>query len=56
VRVLGLFFDLSPPLLSVPGVSLTVFVVLVAAASAVAICGALVAVTRMSAASALREP
>jgi putative ABC transport system permease protein len=56
VRVLGLFFDLPPPLLSVPGVSLTIFVALVAAASAVAICGALVAVTRVSAASALREP
>jgi putative ABC transport system permease protein len=56
VRVLGLFFTLPPPLLSVPGGTLGAFVLLMAAASAVALGGALATVTRLSASSALREP
>jgi hypothetical protein len=56
VRVLGLFFTLPPPLLSVPAGTLGAFVVLMAVASAVALGGALAAVTRLSASAALREP
>jgi putative ABC transport system permease protein len=55
VRVLGLFFTLPPPLLSVPGGSLGAFVLLMVGASAVALAGALAAVRRLSAAAALRE-
>jgi putative ABC transport system permease protein len=56
VRVLGLFFTLPPPLLSVPAGALAGLVVLMIAASAVALGIALVAVTRVPAASVLREP
>ncbi len=56
VRVLGLFFSLSPPLLSVPIGSLTAFVLLIAATSAVALAAALRGVTRIGTPSALREP
>jgi putative ABC transport system permease protein len=56
VRVLGLFFTLPPPLLIVPGGTLGAFVLVMAAASAVALGGALAAVRRLSASTALREP
>ena len=56
VRVLGLFFNLSPPLLSVPLGTLALFVVLLAACSLVAIWVALVGVTRVRPATLLREP
>ncbi len=56
VRVLGLFFTLPPPLLSVPVSALAGLAVLMIAASAVALGIALVAVTRVPVASVLREP
>jgi hypothetical protein len=56
VRVLGLFFSLSPPLLSVPIGSLVGFILIVVAASTVALAGAFRGVTRTSAQSALRAP
>jgi putative ABC transport system permease protein len=56
VRVLGLFFTLPPPIVSVPAVSLLGFVVLMLAASAAAVSASLVAVRRVAAPSALREP
>jgi putative ABC transport system permease protein len=56
VRVLGLFFTLPPPIVSVPAVSLVGFVVLMVIASAVALAVALLAVTRIAASAALREP
>ncbi len=56
VRVLGLFFKLEPPLLTLPGTQLAALAVFMAAASAVALGLALAAVTRVSAASVLREP
>jgi putative ABC transport system permease protein len=56
VRVLGLFFTLPPPLLSVPGWPLAAFVLLVAGVSALALGGALVAVSRVRTAAVLREP
>jgi putative ABC transport system permease protein len=55
VRVLGLFFDLPPPLLALPAGGLAAFVLVVVLASAVALVGALVAVDRASTAGALRE-
>ncbi|HEV7805934.1 MAG TPA: FtsX-like permease family protein [Solirubrobacteraceae bacterium] len=55
VRLLGLFFTLPPPLLSVPIATTVGFVVLMAAASAVALAAALAAANKVSAAS-LREP
>jgi putative ABC transport system permease protein len=55
VRVLGLFFTLSPPLLTVPVPELTVLVVFMVVASTVALGGALVAVNRVRAATVLRE-
>jgi putative ABC transport system permease protein len=56
VRVLTLFFQLPPPLLSVPIGPIAAFVVLVAAFSALALSGALAAVARIRVASVLREP
>jgi putative ABC transport system permease protein len=56
VRVLGLFFTLPPPLLELPGWTLAGFAALMAAASALALAGALAAVTRVGAATTLREP
>jgi putative ABC transport system permease protein len=56
VRVLGLFFTLPPPLLSVPVGKLAVFVVAMTAASGIALAGALLAVNRAGPASVLREP
>ncbi|CAN5755343.1 hypothetical protein BH18ACT15_BH18ACT15_02760 [soil metagenome] len=56
VRVLGLFFTLPPPLLTIPTGSLIAFVLLMLAASALALGGSLVAVTRVTAAAVLREP
>jgi putative ABC transport system permease protein len=56
VRVLGLFFTLPPPLLSIPVGALAGLVVLMTAMSAVALTIALAAVTRVAAASVLREP
>ncbi|MDQ6915364.1 MAG: FtsX-like permease family protein, partial [Actinomycetota bacterium] len=56
VRVLGLFFTLPPPLLTIPAGRLLAFVALMVAASAVALGGALVAVNRVGAATVLREP
>jgi len=55
VRVLGLFFTLPPPLLSVPVGAVAGLVALMVAASAVALGAALVAVDRVSAAAVLRE-
>ena len=55
VRVLGLFFTLAPPLLTVPVGSLIALVLFMAAISAVALGGALVAVNRVRAATVLRE-
>jgi putative ABC transport system permease protein len=56
VRILGLFFTLPPPLLTVPAGTIAGFVLLMAATSAVALGGALVAVSRVEAAEVLREP
>jgi putative ABC transport system permease protein len=56
VRLLGLFFTLPPPLLEIPAAPLAGFVVLMAGASALALGGALAAVTRVTAATSLREP
>ena len=55
VRILGLFFTLSPPLLSVPGISLGELIAFMIAASAIALGAALVAVNRVRAATVLRE-
>jgi len=56
VRVLGLFFSLQPPLLTVPVGTLLAFILLMVATSAAALSAALVAVTRVRAANVLREP
>ena len=56
VRILGLFFTLPPPLLTVPLGSLALFVALMVATSALALAGALVAVTRVGTTTALRAP
>jgi putative ABC transport system permease protein len=56
VRVLGLFFTLPPPVLSLPFGSLAAFVVLMVITSAIGLGYALTAVTRLRAASVLREP
>jgi putative ABC transport system permease protein len=56
VRVLGLFFTLPPPLLSIPAGPLLGLVGFMIATSAVALGAALLAVTRIPAASMLREP
>jgi putative ABC transport system permease protein len=55
VRVLGLFFKLSPPLLTVPVPELTALVVFMVVASTLALGGALVAVNRVRVASVLRD-
>jgi putative ABC transport system permease protein len=55
VRVLGLFFTLSPPLLTVPIAELVALVVFMVVASTIALGGALVAVNRVRAAAVLRE-
>ena len=56
VRVLGLFFTLEPPLLTLPAAGLAALALFMAAASAVALGLALAAVTHVRAASVLREP
>jgi putative ABC transport system permease protein len=56
VRVLGLFFTLPPPLLEIPVGSLAVLVSAVIGASALSLTVALGAVTRVRAATVLREP
>jgi putative ABC transport system permease protein len=56
VRVLGLFFTLPPPVVSIPAVTLAGFVVLMVLASAVALGTSLLAVRRVGATSTLREP
>jgi putative ABC transport system permease protein len=55
VRVLGLFFTLSPPLLTVPVPELVGLVLFMVATSALALGGALAAVNRVRAATILRE-
>jgi putative ABC transport system permease protein len=56
VRVLGLLFTLPPPLLTIPVGTLLVFIVVMFASAAVALAAALGAVTRVAAATVLREP
>jgi putative ABC transport system permease protein len=56
VRILGLFFSLPPPFLTVPVPALLAFVVVFAGASVVAIGAALRAVGRVNPAATLREP
>ncbi len=56
VRVLSLFLSLQPPLVTVSAGTLVAFVLLKAATWAVALSVALVAVTRVRAVNALREP
>jgi putative ABC transport system permease protein len=56
VRILGLFFTLPPPLVTVPVPTLIAFAAVFAAASAVAIGAALAAVAHVSPATTLREP
>ena len=56
VRILGLFFTLPPPLLTVPVPTLAVFAVAFAAAAAIAVAAALGAIRRVSPAATLREP
>ena len=55
VRVLGLFFTLAPPLLTVPVAALAALAVFMVGTSAIALGAALVAVTRVRAATVLRE-
>ncbi len=55
VRVLGLFFALPPPLLTLPAGGIAALVASVVVASAVALGAALFAVNRVRAASVLRE-
>jgi putative ABC transport system permease protein len=56
VRVLKLFFTLPPPVVTLPGGPLLAFVLVMVAASALALGWALAAVTRVEAAEVLREP
>ena len=56
VRVLGLFFTLQPPLLTVPLTALAAFVALMVGTSALALIGALIAVNRTGSTGALRAP
>jgi putative ABC transport system permease protein len=56
VRILGLFFTLTPPLLSVPVPALAGFLAFVVAASAVALGWTLLAARRVRAGDVLREP
>jgi putative ABC transport system permease protein len=55
-RVLGLFFTLPPPLLTIPALPLAALALLVVGASALALGGALVAIDRRGTAAVLREP
>jgi putative ABC transport system permease protein len=55
-QVLGLFFVLPPPLLTVPAVPLLALALLVVGASALAVGAALVAVDRRAVPTVLREP
>ena len=56
VRVLGLFFKLEPPLLTLPAAALAALAVFMAGISAAALWLALTKITRLSPASVLREP
>jgi putative ABC transport system permease protein len=56
VRLLGLFFQLPPPLVTIPVGKLLLLVGVMVAASAVALAVALTAVSRVAAANVLREP
>lgn len=56
VRVLGLFFALPPPLVSVPVRTLVLLALSVAGASALALAGALRCIARLGAVTMLREP
>jgi putative ABC transport system permease protein len=56
VRILGLFFTLPPPLLTIPAGRLLAFALVMVGASAVALTAALAAVSRVTAATVLREP
>ena len=56
VRVLGLFFKLEPPLLTLPFTALAALAALMVILSAAALGSTLAYVTRLSAASILREP
>jgi putative ABC transport system permease protein len=56
VRILGLFFTLPPPTLTIPAGPLAALVLVLVAASAVGLGAALAAIGRTSAASTLREP
>ena len=56
VRVLGLFFVLEPPLITVPFGQLAALVLFMAAASAIGLGAALAAVTQVQAAPVLRAP
>jgi putative ABC transport system permease protein len=56
VRILGLFFKLPPPVLTVPVGTLTAFVSLMVVFAAAAIGATLMAVNRVAAAVTLREP
>jgi putative ABC transport system permease protein len=55
VRLLGLFFTLPPPLLTVPVGTLLAFGALIVVASAAALAAALAAVNRVQPAAALRD-
>jgi putative ABC transport system permease protein len=56
VRVLGLFFTLPPPVVSVPTLALAGFVLVMVLASGLALGTSLLAVRRVGAPSTLREP
>jgi putative ABC transport system permease protein len=56
VRVLGLLFTLPPPLLTLPVGTMLVFVLVMLAAAGLALFAALARVTRIAAATVLREP
>jgi putative ABC transport system permease protein len=56
VRILGLFFTLTPPLLSVPVVPLASFLAFMVASSVLALGWTLLAVRRVQATDVLREP
>jgi hypothetical protein len=55
VRVLGLFFALPPPLLTMPSATLALLCLFMVAVSAIALGATLLAVNRVRAASVLRE-
>jgi putative ABC transport system permease protein len=56
VRVLGLFFTLAPPLLTVPVAELLALILFMIATSTIALAAALAVVNRVRAAAVLREP